>query len=97
MKRTLQIEADQKVEMSFVDALGIPKPTASDIVIHTSDPEIAMMRGQELIPTGRKFGRVKVFMICPRLMIVLDKQTLKVVEPSKNRFKISVPTGEEHG
>jgi len=80
-KITIPLNADMWI--TFVDALGTPTVATDKIVVHTSDPEIAMMQGDRLVPTGRKLGKVKVFMIDPATLTVLETRLLEIVKPSK--------------
>jgi hypothetical protein len=89
MKRLKQIiiKSNQQVRLAFIDTSGIPAIPQETMQVHTSDPEIAMMQGDRLVPTGRKLGRVKVFMIEPPTLTVLDTHLLQVVAPEPKQKK----------
>ena len=83
MKRLKKVVvgSDYQINLQFVDATGQQSaPLGPNIQVHTSDPEIAMMQGARLVPTGRKFGKVKVFMVDTAALKVLDVRLLEVVK-----------------
>ena len=59
LSRTLQMRSDQT--MSFVTTFrdGFRNPVRGvTVTARTSDPEIAVLDGFKVVPTGKKFGKV---------------------------------------